>query len=263
MNENFKTRINNYYSNIAKTLKSQADSAAIFPNKTDIGVTREKIYSEFLKLHLPGNCILLYGGFLFDMNRNESKQIDLIITSNKCPQYKFIEEETGKSFSCIDGTLAVVSVKSTLDKKQLFDSLDNFAVLPEKMEIQSDLYVFPNYIDWPFKIIYAHDGIDIKTIEEHINQYYIENPSIPQNKRPNLIHVLDKGMISRIGEKGGITRGGKPILPNSFFCTPKKDKINPDIQALATVVFEIQKNADVVYDISFEYGRMINEILNR
>jgi hypothetical protein len=178
MGENFKARINNYYSNIGKVLKIKAELAAIYPNPTDLGQTREQIYSEFLKMHLPGNCNILYGGFLFDMEGRESKQIDLIITSNKCPQYKFMEEGIGKSFSCIDGTLAVISVKSYLDKNQLFDSLNNFASLPEKMEINNELYEFPDYENWPFKIIFATNGININSILEHIEKFYIDNPSI-------------------------------------------------------------------------------------
>ena len=50
----------------------------------------------------------------------------------------------------------------------------------------------PNYDDWPYKIIYASDGISVESLLGHLNNYYHSNPNIPLGRRPNIIHVSGK-----------------------------------------------------------------------
>ena len=82
MAQEFYQRLQVYFSEIGKVLKGEADSASIFPNTTDVGMSRERVYSEVLKQHLPSSCNVYYGGFVFDLDGNESKQIDLIVSSD-------------------------------------------------------------------------------------------------------------------------------------------------------------------------------------
>jgi len=134
----FFDRLKKYFTKVGEVLKGQADVASIFPNATDIGASRERIYCEVLRQHLPRSCTVSFGGFLFDMKGNESKQIDLIVLNDASPQFNFHNPDgQGKSFACVDGCIAVASIKSTLNSAQLVDALKNIASLPDKVPLGS------------------------------------------------------------------------------------------------------------------------------
>ena len=70
------------------------------------------------------------------MDGQESKQIDVIVTADVCPQFNFLNRDgQGPTFSCVDGTLAVASLKSNLDSTQLYNALDNLASIPPKLPL--------------------------------------------------------------------------------------------------------------------------------
>jgi hypothetical protein len=124
-------RCNNYYLDVAKVLRDEASASSIFPNPVDKGASREKVYAEFLKQHAPSKCNVFFGGFVFDDNGNESKQLDIIITTDTTPRYNLKNKDgDGKSFSPIEGTLGIVSIKSKLDKKEIHDCLQGMASIP-------------------------------------------------------------------------------------------------------------------------------------
>jgi len=85
MAQPFFKRLRKYYSKAAEVLRGEADTASIFPNTSNIGTSRENIYIEFLKLHAPRKCNVFSGGFLFDDEGEESKQLDVIITTDTTP----------------------------------------------------------------------------------------------------------------------------------------------------------------------------------
>ena len=131
MPKNFYERLYKYYEDVAQVLRGEAGVATIFPNSTDIGMSREGVYKEFLKEHLPSKCKVFFGGYVFHENGKESNQIDVLINVDTTPRFDFFNKDgTGKSFSPVEGTIGAVSVKSTLDKEQLFDALGNIASIP-------------------------------------------------------------------------------------------------------------------------------------
>jgi len=70
-------------------LRGEAKTASIFPNSSDIGMSREKIFAEFLRLHAPSKCNVVFGGFLFGDDGSESGQLDVLITTDTTPQFNF------------------------------------------------------------------------------------------------------------------------------------------------------------------------------
>jgi hypothetical protein len=243
MTQPFFSRLSDYYAKVGSVLRGEAGSAAIFPNGTDIGQSRERVYAEFLRLHLPSSCSVSFGGFVFGLDGTESRQVDLLITSDSSPKYDFHNPDgNGKTFTCIDGLLAVASIKSNLNSSELVDSLENLASLPAKSDVTGKvmpLLNVPNYSDWPFKIIYASNGANAETIIKSLNDFYLERPNIPFVSRPNLIHVAGKYNIVRIGEGGGSTRDGTKLPENSFHI----HQDTTDVFALAYAVQKIQNNA--------------------
>jgi len=256
----FFERLEAYFSHVGKVLKGEADVASIFPNSQDIGTSRERIYAEVLKQHLPRSCVVSFGGFLFDMEGNESKQIDLIILNDVSPQFNFHNPDgQGKSFACIDGCVAVASIKSTLDSTKLVEALDNIASLPNKVILKEGNYnmlvKIKGYEDWPYKVVYASDGIALNTALDTINRYYEKNSTIPNNKRPNIIHVCGKYNILRVG-KNAKTRAGAIIEENTFWGHPG----GSDAYALLTTILNIQEILSASKEVFNRYGELIDKL---
>jgi hypothetical protein len=260
MQKDFLNRLRDYYLAVAASLKGDADVASIFPNSTDIGISRERLYAEFLRQHIPASCTVSFGGFLFDQNGNESRQIDVIVCDSSAPQFNFNQiHGEGKAFACIDGCVAVASIKSTLDRRELRDALRNIASLPDKLSIEgklSPLLKVPSYPDWPYKIVYATKGISRNIIGEELTRFYEEHADVPPEKRPNIIHVAGICQVERSPPEGEVLRDGT-ILPPHAFVGRERDA---DLYALSTVVARIQERAAVAKHILFDYSALINHL---
>lgn len=265
MPKSFYDRLKFYYSKVGEVLRGDAEVASIFPNTSDIGLSRELIYAEFLRQHAPSKCNVFLGGFLFDEDGEESKQLDVIISTDTAPKYDFHNPGgKGKSFGPVEGCLGVASIKSTLDKAQLYDSLEGIASIPATKSLEkriNPMIRISDYDDWPYKIIYASDGLSHSTILSHVNNFYTKNPQIPINRRPDIIHVAGKYVIFRI--KTGtsvfntIDGGFEQVEIGNFqtFIT------NPDLQAIIWTIDELQKKASLSSYIIFDYNFLINKIV--
>jgi len=260
MSGEFFDRLKLYYENVGEVLRGQADAASIFPNMTDIGTSRERVYAEFLRSHLPSCCNVMFGGFLFSLGGAESKQLDIIVTADCVPQYKFTNKEgDGKTFACIEGTLAIVCVKSDLTSAQLTNALDNIASIPDKQPLtpgqKPPNLNIPYYDDWPFKVIYASNGVSIETLMNSLVGYYQSN-LVPITKSPNLIHIAGRYNVVRL-IPGAKTIEGEEVQPNRFY--PQEDKT--DIWALTHVIDSIQEKASAARHISFSYRAISSRIV--
>lgn len=265
MATNFFYRLGNYFERVGAVLRGEADSASIFPNSTDIGMSRERIYAEFLRLHAPSKCNVFLGGFLFSMAGQESRQLDVIVTTDTAPRYDLHNRDgSGKAFSPVEGTLGVASIKSTLNKNELEDALHSIASIPptESLEGRVSFTVeIVGYDDWPYKIIYASNGIAGPTLLEHLSEFYTSNPSIPICRRPQLIHVAGKYVILRAvpGLSIASTTSGQPARvpePGSFNLITR----DPDIQGILWALNSLQQHAQASAEISYGYGDLINNV---
>jgi hypothetical protein len=261
---NFHLRLRNYFLKVAEVLRGEAEVVSIFPNASDVGTSRELIYADFLRHHAPSKCNVFLGGFLFHIDGTESKQLDVIVTTDTAPRYNFHNRDgSGKSFSPVEGTIGVASIKSTLDKAQLYDALAGIASIPPTEQLGTripPILQLKNYDDWPYKIIYASNGLSAETILSHINAYYVSNPAVPISRRPNVIHVAGKYVIFRADHNMSIydhaTKGTMPLEPGSFhiFST------DPDLQAICWVLNTLQERASASTHIFFRYAELIDRI---
>ena len=256
----FFDRLKAYYTNVGEVLRGEAEMASIFPNTTDVGQAREHFYAEFLKHHVPLNCDVQFGGYLFNLDGQESRQLDIMVTANVSPRYNFLNRDgTGKTFACVDGTIAVVSVKSNLDSTQLIDAIENLISIPSKQSLagrMSPLMNLPMYEEWPHKIIYASNGASAETIKQTLENYFIAHSDIPDHKKPNLIHVAGKYCAVRTPPQGLPTRDGTPIPGNTFFFQPD----TTDVFALVWAVDKIQQMAMSAAHIFFRYDQILDQI---
>jgi hypothetical protein len=265
MPENFFIRLREYYLQVAAVLRGEADSASIFPNTTDIGQSREKVYAEFLRLHAPSKCNVFLGGLLFDHeNGNESKQLDIIVTTDTTPRYNLHNRDgSGKSFSPVEGTLGVVSIKSTLNKAELEDALSGIASIPLTSSLEgrvSFTVQIMNYEDWPYKVIYATDGINGETLLSHLTTFYNNHPEIPIHRRPNLIHVAGKYIVMRVCPGLSIKKTSGLIEqpePGTFHLFTR----DSDLQGIVWVLTQLQDLAAASTEISYSYRGLINKVI--
>lgn len=252
----FFERLHDYYAEVAASLAVKASAAAIYPNSTDIGQAREQIYRQFLQSHLPTACNVLLGGFVFNQQGQESRQIDIIVTVDACPQFNLCNHDGhGKSFTCIDGTLAVVCVKSTLEAKELRESLENVASLPQHKTNYASVsmgYVAPDYCDWPYKVVFAGRGMSAESVKEVMTAFYSDQTDIPTNRRPDIIHVAGQYCIRRAPLD--LHYEGHLIKAGTYFTT----SVESDKAALVLVVHTIQQRLAMSRFISFDYFELFN-----
>lgn len=266
MAQDFFTRLHDYYEKVGEVLRGEADVASVFPNPSDVGDAREKVYANFLRQHAPSKCNVFLGGFLFHANGSESKQMDVIVTTDTTPRFDFHNPDgSGKAFSPVEGTLGVASIKSTLNKAHLFDALTGIASIPPTTSLEGRISIMlkiSGYDDWPYKILYASKGLKSSTLLNHLDTFYTEHSEVPLNRRPHLIHVAGKYVLFR-GVKGlsvrSTTRGTETEEESEIgkfhLFTP-----NPDLQAIIGVLNGLQQNATASTHIMYSYFEVFNNV---
>lgn len=257
MPQPFFDRLKAYYANVAEVLKGSADAAAIFPNPTDRGGARERLYCDFLKQHAPSKCNVFIGGYLFDEDGQESKQLDVIVTTDTAPRFN-LHSRNGddRSFSPVEGTIAVVSVKSTLDKAELLDAAIGIASIPLTRPLErraSPLITIKDYEEWPLKVIYASNGIKPETLLSHLNSFYATNQQIPQSRRVDIIHIAGSCVIVRMKEGMRVTSSTGEVeipQPGTYGLFTEE----ADVSAINLVLETIQNRVSASTHILFTYN---------
>jgi len=250
-----------YFKPIGMVLKGKADVASVFPNRPDIGNSREKVYAEFLKQHLPSQCNINYGGFLFNYDGLESKQIDLFVTTDSIPQFNFHNMESeGKTFAPVEGTAAAITIKSKLDKTQLIEALDNLKSIPlskkERIKLPS-YFKLPEDIDdyLLYKIIFAFDSVESDSIKEILDDYF-KNNNVPISRRPNLIHIAGKYSIVRAVSDNLNYSDGTTVPVGNYVCY----KNDPDVLGLLHAILGIHESSYCFNHIIVVHQDLLNKM---
>ena len=265
MSPNVFSDIVDYYSDLAGQLTSEAKQAGILKNPSTIGVDREEIYRKFLKRHIPYMCEVFRGGYLFDIEGNASKQIDLIITSGMSPRFEM--REASHANAPVEGAIAAIEVKSMLNKSKLYEALENFAAIPrlrnpeEALNPQIKAPSESNWWDWPYKVIFAYDGIDRHQLYGHFNEFYNENRDIPPECKPSMIHVLNSYVVLRIGPGlGTMDMDGSMAAPQPAFGEYRGYHRQPDICAMSILFTALQRNAFIAHHMMWNFSEWVNKI---
>lgn len=243
----FFNRLRDYYAKVASVLRGEADAAFVFPNSSDVGMSRERVYAQFLRQHAPSKCNVFFGEFLFGEDGSESRQLDVIVTTDTTPQFNFHNSDGhGKSFSPVEGTLCAVSIKSNLNKPDLENALFGLASIPSTSPLEkriNPLIRINKYDDWPFKVIYATNGPTLATLMNNLHSFSTANPDIPACRLPNIIHVSGQYIVCRMIEGFGIwdknIKKRIDLSPGIFH--PIIDQ--PDVQGMLFVLDNLQTRA--------------------
>jgi hypothetical protein len=186
-------KLKKYFNGVSSILHSRADTAGVFTGNADIGRCREIICQEFLRKHLPQRFDVNLGGEIFGTKKQNSGQIDVIINHDMCSSFK----ENSLIRCPVESVIAAISIKSTLDKKQLIDALANLATIPQ---LDSEVLTtgvfskpFNEYIvSWPSLFLFAYNSsITAEKCLEHMMNFYKTNPT-PANRIPRAVIVNGK-----------------------------------------------------------------------
>ena len=253
MAQEFTHRLKGYMNGIIKALNGQADASTIFPNTTDNGQSKERVFGDIIKQHAPASCSVFQGGFLFNLDGGESNQVDLIVTDNSSLKFDmFIRNGEGKAFACIDGAIAAISVKSQLSKHDLFDALQNIASIPQSTPLGShnaDPHVAMDGMDdGLLKVIVALDGVKHETAKQHLNEFFTAHPSIPLNRRPNYIWVVGKYCWVKL--RSPLVNDDGVLQQAGVFCLRT---LESDIYCLCEILLTIEKLSRLHRHIFYDY----------
>jgi hypothetical protein len=263
---NFFLELLEYFQNRADTLASEARGDRIYPNKPDSGSERENDLFTFLNNHIPFRCKVIKGGFIFDSNGNESNQIDLIITNDLTLQFRKSENiSKEKSFNCIEGCYAAISVKSYLNKKELIESLENLGSIPTDKKLKVHPYITNSQqlIDLtPQRIIFAYNGDSLQTINGHLHNYYSTHHL--DKRAPDMIIVNNSFFIYRAGQDGIMLPTGEYIPPNTYGKIDKTKNAYIGAASLVQMISRIQtvSISSPYMEIDFnQYLKKLNETI--
>lgn len=260
--KDFHERLRLYFHQVAKVMKGQADAANIFRNPTDKGGSREEVFASFLKQHAPSKCNVVLGGYLFHQEGMESRQQDVLVTCDVAPRYDLFS----KTFAPVEGTLCVVSVKSSLSSAELEDALHGFASIPPTEPLgarANPMLPIRDYEDWPLKVLFASaTSVKPETLHTRLTEFYEKNPSIPVTRRPHFIHVLDTCLIARLTSEfhAASPEGTKQMQQGCYF---RVEGERMDAGALIWLVHELQRRAAEATQIHFRYDTLLNHVMQQ
>ena len=265
MKQNLFHHLKEHFAFVARELSSQARQAGLFTNPTDVGTQREEVYRRFLERYLPKTCEVFLGGYVFDNEGNCSDQIDIIVTGSN--GHRFRMSDGDRYISTLVGTIGMVEVKSKLDKNSIEEALRKCASIPPMPDpkgiVSPTLNVGPDWwYDWPYKIIVAFDGIDPDTLCTHIANFYCRNPDIPDSRRPNLIHVLEKYVVARPTSNLNVVELGTGIIQpvsGSFFPM----ETGSDVSAMVITLLNLQEKVNTSNHLIYKHGELHNKLIEQ
>ena len=259
--------LKDYYTSVAEELRNQASQAGLLRNPTAVGTEREDLYRSFLERHLPKVCDVFLGGYIFNASGKFSTQMDVIVTGGHAPRFRLAG---GNRFNApLEGTIGIVEVKTHLNRQTLEEALRGCAsipVMPAKQGIVSPMIRIDDnrWNDMPYKIIFAYQGIEASTLNNHIEAFYSQNPQIPMYRRPHIIHVLNKYVVVRMTPDARVINADGSPDPNQ----PREGLYHtfstaPDTMTMVWTLNELQSNAFLSNNLMYKYDKWINEIANR
>lgn len=199
------TSFNNIFYNELKSsvtkLEAEYNKSKNLNHKGTKGTYRERILDDVLKQFLPKR----YGiasGESFDCQGNRSKQLDIAIYDEL---FSFALPYGELKLIPFESMYGCIEVKSKLDKKAMFESLENIASLKKLYRERPDAcQILPNKaiditgITWnksgfttPFGLIFAYDSVEPKTA---LNYFHEVRPLEPQFL-PDMIVLYKKQTI--------------------------------------------------------------------
>jgi len=208
--------LKNIFSSISDQIKIDYERISRnIPHFGERGEGREQILIELLKEYLP-HRFGIDSGFVFDVHGNTSKQTDIIIYDKFiAPRFKISGEKY--AYPC-ESVVAVGEVKTFLTKKELIDSIEKLIIIQRldrtaggKNKLRTgyhhkvnDTLFNPklNESDSIWTFIFSSDSTSLPKLSENFINLCSAHA---RHLWPNMICILQKGILSYVSDKGLIT----------------------------------------------------------
>jgi hypothetical protein len=134
-----------WFDGLEAVLHSESKLSGLLQHGSTVGQAREFLVTRVLRTLLP-TSVHIGSGKVIDSGGVSSKQIDIVLYD---PRFPFMKVDGGGLYF-VEGVLATIEVKSTIDSKKLRESLENCkSVLelnpvgehPEEAEARIDFYM--------------------------------------------------------------------------------------------------------------------------
>lgn len=210
-------RIRPYLNAISERIAVDYKLAGLSSHKPDIGANRERIVEAFLQKHIPERLTASLGGYVIGATGEESKQIDVLVSSDISIRFN----ESEKTFITVESLASAISVKSDLDKPALEDCLINIASIPQvDARVLSFLGLLPNSYEkfslmHPSLYVFAYEGVSVETCLAHITNFYKIHLDIPKNRYACGVIVNGKYLIRYCKAQSSMMDG--TIVPSNTF----------------------------------------------
>jgi len=208
----------------ARRLRAEFEDARNIPHSGERGREGEEILRNFLNEHLPKR-FLAGSGFIIDNEDNVSPQTDVIIyDALNCPVYK-----SGEASLILpsDNVACVIEVKSKLNKANLEDA---FAKITECKALKKTPIIETIdhlVITETLGIIFAFEcETTSETVAENFRKLFLAGSWETWKSNPNLITILDKGIITTASQLPGDPRPSPAMIHGMPDCAPPGTKLS-------------------------------------
>lgn len=175
-------------------------AAGLFTHRPTKGSVRERILREPLRELLPSRYGLT-GGEVRASDGSVSSQWDLLIYDQMNTPHLWRDDEVASL--PIEGVLAAISIKSTINKAAIDDAASSAEILREmpRRQVPTSLPLAPNKGSSPAVFLFGFEGTSLATIKTQMYDAGIGEGS------PSLINaacVLDKGVVAPVNVEGNV-----------------------------------------------------------
>lgn len=191
-----------YFNGLAESLSADSKASGASSHNPDKGSNRENLVKNFLNRHLPRRLNAVLGGSIIGADGAESKQIDIIITNDQGVRF----EHNDKTFVTAESVAAAISVKTSLGKREIEESVDNLASIPPLSKEAIEFKLLRNnpveafQTKYPKKYIFAFSGNSGESIHRIIHQIYCARALPPLLKGRRVLQQSEcDEMIANLG----------------------------------------------------------------
>lgn len=176
-----------YFEKTADILLAKYERSSLQNASKNLGDNREIFCRNFLERVLPPR-LKVASGEVWDSFGNKSGEEDIIILREDVATLEF---ETEHAY-LVEGVLAVIEIKSNLQKDKLIEAANNLEKI-KNLKIQSSASMsYGNPKLEPLRIIFSYKGADLNTLKQEIIDKKLEGLF-------DLICVLERGIIVKKG----------------------------------------------------------------
>jgi hypothetical protein len=247
-----------YFSTMKGVLEAQYAKSSLLGSPEDIGSVREKFCFDFLRDFLPAEVLITSGEVIDSFGqRVKGGQLDAVLYDSKTVRFNMDDHV---QVLIVEGCLAAIEVKSTLNKRHLFLALDK---CKEFKQLELSLYpLLPKLADVGYSIvddflieqskevarawkpnieafvkpkfyIFAYDGpASLKTVRQWIAEYgeqCDDDYHTIVRRLPDLICILNLGVVYKNDGfafdlqplVAAVTESG--VVPNNLIFVPTRE----------------------------------------